>query len=89
MVKKKSGIWRVCVDFTNLNKACPKDPFPVLRIDQLVDEFPGNFSGVSPEPVGTAKSGENGLPHPNKKLSLPSNAFWPKECWIYISENGD
>ena len=37
VVKKKSGIWRVCVDFTNLNKACPKDPFPVLRIDQLVD----------------------------------------------------
>ena len=37
MVKKNSGIWRVCVDFTNLNKACPKDPFPVLGIDQLVD----------------------------------------------------
>lgn len=27
----------MCVDFTNLNKACPKDPFPVPRIDQLVD----------------------------------------------------
>ena len=25
------------VDFTDLNRACPKDPFPMLRIDQLVD----------------------------------------------------
>ena len=37
VVKKKTSKWRVCVDFTNLNKACPKDPFPVLRMDQLVD----------------------------------------------------
>ena len=36
-VRKKIGKWRVCVKFTNLNKACPKDPFPVPRIDQLID----------------------------------------------------
>ena len=29
VVKKKTGKWRVCVDFTDLNKACPKDPFPM------------------------------------------------------------
>ena len=33
VVKKKIGKWRVCVDFTDLNKACPKDHFLVLRID--------------------------------------------------------
>ena len=33
VVKKKSGQWRVCVDFTDLNKACPKDPFPMPQID--------------------------------------------------------
>jgi len=42
VVKKKNGKWRVCVDFTNLNKACPKDPFSIPRIDQLVDATVGH-----------------------------------------------
>ena len=33
VVKKKTGQWRVRVDFTNLNWACPKDPFPMSQID--------------------------------------------------------
>ena len=37
LVKKKNGKWRMCVDYTSLNKACPKDPFPLPRIDQVVD----------------------------------------------------
>ena len=37
MVKKANGKWRMCVDFTNLNRACPKDSYPLLRIDTLVD----------------------------------------------------
>ena len=37
VVKKKTRKWRVCVHFTDLNKACPKDPFPMPQIDQLVD----------------------------------------------------
>ena len=31
VVKKKNGKWRVCVDFTDLNQACPKDPFHKLK----------------------------------------------------------
>jgi len=42
VVKKKTGKWRVCVDFTDLNKACPKDPFPIPKIDQLVDATVGH-----------------------------------------------
>ena len=37
MVKKANGKWRMCVDFTYLNKACPKDSYMLPCIDQLVD----------------------------------------------------
>ena len=37
VVAKKGGKERMCVDFTNLNKACPQDPFPLPCIDQIVD----------------------------------------------------
>lgn len=33
VVRKKNGKWRVCVDFTDLNQACPKDLFPMPKID--------------------------------------------------------
>ena len=42
VVKKKNGKWRVCVDFKDLNKTCSKDPFPLPRIDQLVDATVGH-----------------------------------------------
>ena len=42
MVKKSNGKWRMCVDFTDMNKACPKDSFPLPRIDQLVDSTAGH-----------------------------------------------
>ena len=38
----KTRKWRVCADFTDLNKASPKDPFPMPRIDQLVDATVGH-----------------------------------------------
>ena len=41
VVKKKNEKWQVCVDFMDLNKACPKYPFPMPRIDQLVDATVG------------------------------------------------
>ena len=37
VVKKKNGKLRVCVDFTDLNRACPQDPFPMPKIDQLIN----------------------------------------------------
>ncbi|XP_027157186.1 uncharacterized protein LOC113758608 [Coffea eugenioides] len=41
LVKKEDQTWRMCVDFTDLNKACPKDCFPLPRIDRLVDSTVG------------------------------------------------
>ena len=37
MVEKANGKWRMCVDFTDLNKACPKDSYHLSRVDVLVD----------------------------------------------------
>ena len=42
MVKKPNGKWRICIDYTDLNIACPKDSFPIPRIDQLVDATAGH-----------------------------------------------
>ena len=42
LVKKANGKWRMCMDFIDLNKACPKDSFPLPRIDQLVDSTAGH-----------------------------------------------
>nr|XP_027102673.1 uncharacterized protein LOC113723912 [Coffea arabica] len=41
MVKKDPGAWRMCVDFTDLNKACPKDCYPLPKVDTLVDSAMG------------------------------------------------
>ena len=62
VVQKKSGKWRVCLDFTDLNRACPKDPFPIPRIDQLVDATVGHprmsfldaFQGYHQIPLSSA-----------------------------------
>ena len=42
LVKKKNEKWRMCVDFKDLNKVCPKDLFPFSWIDQLVDATVGH-----------------------------------------------
>ena len=55
MVKKTNRKWRMCLDFADLNKACPKDSFLLQRIDQLVDttvghkllSFMDSFSGYN------------------------------------------
>ena len=42
VVPKKGRKWRVCVDYTDLNEACPKDNFLLLQIDQIVDTTTGH-----------------------------------------------
>ncbi|XP_022891754.1 uncharacterized protein LOC111406594 [Olea europaea var. sylvestris] len=58
LVKKSNGKWRMCVDYIGLNKACPKDSYPLSRIDHLVDATSGHerfsfldaFSGIEVNP---------------------------------------
>jgi hypothetical protein len=40
--KKNTKVLRMCVDYTGLNKACPKNPFPLPRIDQVIDSTAGS-----------------------------------------------
>jgi hypothetical protein len=42
LVPKKTGQWRMFIDYTDLNKHYPKDPFPLLRIDQIVNSTAGS-----------------------------------------------
>jgi hypothetical protein len=41
LVPKKNKEWRMCVDYTNLNKTCKKDPFGLPQIDQVMDSMAG------------------------------------------------
>ena len=41
ILKKNNNEWRMCVDYTDLNKHCPKDPFRLPQIDQVIDLMAG------------------------------------------------
>ena len=41
LIRKKNNEWRMCVDYTNLNKHCPKDPFGLPCINEVVDSIAG------------------------------------------------
>ena len=74
VVKKKGGKWRVCVDFIDLNKACSKDPFPMPRIDQLVDATVGHlrmsfldaFQGYHKIPLALSDQEKTAFVTPNR-----------------------
>jgi hypothetical protein len=72
--EKHNGKWRMCVDFTDLNRACPKDPYPLPSIDRLVD----GASGYRMLSFMDAYSGYNQI-----KMSAadaPHTAFMTNTC---------
>ncbi|XP_074573491.1 uncharacterized protein LOC141829917 [Curcuma longa] len=68
LVPKPGNRWRVCVDFRDLNKACPKDCYPLPRIDQMVDSTAGRW-----------RSAERSFPF-FKVLKKAQRFHWNAEC---------
>nr|XP_025612049.1 uncharacterized protein LOC112705434 [Arachis hypogaea] len=75
MVRKSNGKWRMCIDFTDLNKACPKDAYPLPCIDTLVD----NSCGYGTLSFMDAYSGYNQILMHSKD----------QEKTAFITENGN
>ena len=69
--------------FYRFEQSLPKDPFPISRIDQLVDatmghpEFPGRLPGLPSDTTVTIRPGEDGLLCPQQELSLLCDTFRP------------
>jgi hypothetical protein len=74
LVKKKGGKWRMCVDYTGLNKACPKVPYPLPRIDQIVDSTAGC------ETLSFLRPARDFFHHTFWHVLLYYYAIWFEEC---------
>jgi hypothetical protein len=83
----------VCMDFHDLNKAFPKDNFPTSFIDQIVDECAGcevfsfmdGFLGYNQIQIKPKDQHKMNFYLSLGYLHVSKNAFWPEECWSYLS----
>ena len=83
LVKKSNGKWRMCTDYTDLKKACPKDPYPLPSIDALVDASSGYkylsffdaYSRYNQIPMYPPDQEKNLFLNPKGKLLLHCYAF--------------
>ena len=75
LVKKNNGKWRMCVDYFDLNRACPKDVFPLPNIDMLVE----NSTDYKILSFMDAYSGYNQIPM----------AMSGKHCTAFVTSSGN
>jgi hypothetical protein len=94
VLKKNKVDWRMCVDYTDLNKHCPKDPFGLPRIDQVVDSTAGCsvlsfldcYSGY--HQISLVKEDEeNSVHHSVWCFLLHLHAIWPQKRWGDLSKS--
>jgi hypothetical protein len=85
LVAKKQGTIRVCIDYRDLNKACPKDNYPMPFIDQIIDNcarsvifsFMDGFSGYNQIEILPVGSTQDNLHLPLGYFHLSKATFWP------------
>jgi hypothetical protein len=81
-VKKSNDKWRMCIDITNLNKTCPKDSFPLLWIDLLVDLTLGHeLLSVMDSLSGSTRYE---CMRWTKRRRLQSHAVWVEKCQVNL-----
>ncbi|PKA62934.1 RNA-directed DNA polymerase like [Apostasia shenzhenica] len=91
MVKKANGKWQMCVDFRTLNQACPKDTYPLPRIDAMVDRtfgyevmsFLDAFSGY--HQIRMAEEEEKTAFITDFSTYCYNHALWPQERRRHLS----
>ena len=96
VVPKKGSKWRVCVDYTDLNEAWPKDRFALLRIDQIVDVIAGHkillfldaFSRYHLIPMHPPKAEKTTFITPHG-LYYYNVMPWHEECRVKSSKVGN
>ena len=89
VVPKKGGKWRVCVDYTDLNEACPKDNFPLPRINQIADASVGHgmlsfldaFSGYHQIPMHPPDAEKTTFITPHGMFCYNVMPFGLKNVW--------
>ena len=96
LIKKENGKWRLCIDFTDVNRACPKDSFPLPRIDLIVDATVGHellsFMDaflLQLDQHGSRRPREDLIHHWARDLLLSGNALWTKKRRSYLPEVGE
>jgi hypothetical protein len=96
-MKKKKGTIRMCMDFHDLNKACPKDNFPMPFIDHILDECAGReifsfmdgFSGYNQIQIKPKDQHKTDIHMSLGHICIPENAFRPEKCWSNLPTSHD
>ena len=96
-VPKKDGKVRMCVDYRDLNKASPKDDFPLPHIDVLVDStakckvfsFMDGFSGYNQIKMALEDREKTSFITPWGRFLLFGDAVWVNKCGCHLPERYD
>ena len=95
LVAKTGGGVRLCVDYRRLNGITKPDPFPLPRIDELIDGLARAryHTGLSERvPPGTSASRlyiQNGIHHTKRKMGVPPNAIWAEKRTLSVPANDE